>query len=419
MTHGGRCDKKPKDLDFDSGSGGYGATFWIWMGMMIAYFDCFAGISGDMILGALIHLGVPLDFIEENIRNMPLGAFRLEVGPAVRMNISGQQVKVVVDDIDEQSRDYQDIKLLIDNSSLPDTVKGSSLKIFGRLAEVEASIHNRPKEHVHFHELGGVDAIVDIVGSALGVEWLGISKIFASEIPMGKGFVTCRHGRLPVPVPATLALLDGVPVYGSGISQELVTPTGAAILTSLCRDFGPMPKMLIRQTGYGVGSRDLKEMPNLLRVVLGEPDFVCEADCVTVVETNIDDMNPEIFGFVMERLYEDGALDVVFIPVSMKKSRPGTMVQVICKETDREDVVHRILSETTATGVRHYRAERSKLPRKVKEANTSFGKVRVKEISGPTGRVSVTPEYEDCKRIALEKNVPLKVVYEAIVKETA
>ena len=387
--------------------------------MMIAYFDCFAGISGDMILGALTHLGVPLNFIEENIRSLPLGDFRLEVSQAVRMNISGQQVKVILDGKDEQSREYQDIKSLIEKSSLPDTIKGTSQKIFGRLAEVEASIHNCPKERVHFHELGGVDAIVDIVGSALCVEWLGISKIFASEIPMGKGFVNCRHGRLPVPVPATLALLDGVPVYGTGISHELVTPTGAAILTSLCQDFGPMPRMLIRQTGYGVGSRDLKEMPNMLRVVLGEPDFAFETDCVTIVETNIDDMNPEIFGFVMERLYEDGALDVVFIPVSMKKNRPGTIVQVLCKEADRENVVHRILSETTATGVRHYRAERSKLPRKVKEVNTSFGKVRVKEISGPAGRVSVTPEYEDCKRIALEKNVPLKVVYESIVKETA
>jgi uncharacterized protein (TIGR00299 family) protein len=389
------------------------------MGMKIAYFDCFAGISGDMILGALIHLGVPGGFIEENIRNMPLGAFHLEVGSAARMGINGRQVKVVVEDRDEHARNYQDIRSLIDNSPLPDTIKGLSLKIFGRLAEVEASIHGCPKEDVHFHELGGVDTIVDVVGAALSVEWLGIDKIFASEIPVGKGFVTCRHGRLPVPAPATIALLDGVPVYGTGVSHELVTPTGAAILTSLCRDFGTMPKMLIRQVGYGVGSRDLKEMANLLRVVLGEPDFAYEADCVTVVETNIDDMNPEIFGFVMERLFEDGALDVVLIPVFMKKNRPGTMVQVICKETDRETVVRRILSQTTATGVRHYRTERSKLTRKVKEATTSYGKVRVKEVSGPAGRVSVVPEYEDCKKIALEKNVPLKVVYETIVKETS
>ena len=387
--------------------------------MKIAYFDCFAGISGDMILGALMHLGVPGDFIEETIRNMPLNGFHLEVSTSGRMGIHGRQVAVVVEDKDEPARNYQDIRFLVDNSPLPDTVKGLSLKIFGRLAEVEASIHDRPKEHVHFHELGGVDAIVDIVGAALGVEWLGIGKVFASEIPVGKGFVTCRHGRLPVPAPATLALLDGVPVYGTGVSHELVTPTGAAILTSLCRDFGPMPKTLIGQVGYGIGSRDLKEMPNLLRVVLGELDFACEADCVTVVETNIDDMNPEIFGFVMERLFEDGALDVLWIPVFMKKNRPGTMVQVICKEMDRGTVVRRILSETTATGVRYYRAERSKLLRKVKEATTSFGKVRVKEISGPAGRVSVAPEYEDCKKIALEKKLPLKVVYESIVKETS
>jgi uncharacterized protein (TIGR00299 family) protein len=387
--------------------------------MKHAYFDCFAGISGDMILGALIHLGVPRGFIEENIRNMPLDGFHMEVRTAARMGIYGRQVKVVVEDRDKLSRNYEDIRRLIDTSRLPDTVKGSSLNVFGRLAEIEAAIHNCPKESVHFHELGGVDAIVDIVGAVLCVEWLEIGKIFASEIPVGKGFVDCQHGRLPVPAPATLALLEGVPVYGTGVSNELVTPTGAAILTSLCRDFGPMPKMLIRHVGYGVGERDLQEMPNLLRVVLGEPDFVYEADCVTVVETNIDDMNPEIFGFVMERLFDDGALDVLLIPVYMKKNRPGTMMQVLCKETDRETVVRRILSETTAIGVRHYRAVRSKLPRKVKEATTSYGKVRVKETSERTGRLSVAPEYEDCKKIALEKNVPLKVVYETIVKETS
>jgi uncharacterized protein (TIGR00299 family) protein len=387
--------------------------------MKIGYFDCFAGISGDMILGALMHLGVPRDFVEENIRNMPFDGFHLEISRAARMEIHGQKVKVEVEEKDETSRNYKDIKSLVENSSLPDTVKGLSLKIFGRLAEVEASVHDCPKEHVHFHELGGVDAIVDIVGAALGIEWLGIDKVFASEIPVGKGFVTCRHGRLPVPAPATLALLEGVPVYGTGVSQELVTPTGAAILTSLCRDFGPMPKTLMGQVGYGVGERDLKEMPNLLRVVLGEVDSAREADRVTVVETNIDDMNSEIFGFVMERLFEDGALDVVWIPVFMKKNRPGTMVQVICRETDRETVVRRILSETTATGVRYYRAERSKLLRKVRETTTSYGKVRLKEISDPAGRVSVAPEYEDCKKIALEKKLPLKVVYASIVKETS
>jgi hypothetical protein len=387
--------------------------------MSFAYFDCFAGISGDMVLGALIDLGVPGDFIVENVRSMPLDAFQLEISTASRMEIHGQHVKVVVEDRNRQARDYGDIKSLIQNGPLSDRVKGLSLKVFERLAGVEASIHDCSKESVHFHEVGGVDAIVDIVGAALGLEWLGIDKVFASEIPVGRGFVDCQHGTLPVPAPATLALLDGVPVYGTGVPHELVTPTGAAIITCLAEQFGPMPKMLIGKIGYGVGARDLEERPNLLRVILGELDSEQDKDSVMVVETNIDDMNPEIFGFVMERLFEDGALDVTWIPVFMKKSRPGTMVQVICKETDRDALVRRILSETTATGVRYYPAERTKLPRKVKEVTTSYGKVRVKEVSGLAGRVSMAPEYEDCKKIALEKNVPLKVVYETILKETS
>jgi uncharacterized protein (TIGR00299 family) protein len=385
--------------------------------MNLAYFDCFAGISGNMILGALIDLGVPTDFLEENIRGLPLDAFDIEVRVAGRMGIHGSHVHVAVADKDKPARNYKDIRSLIDSSVLSERVKGLSLDVFERLAEVEASIHNSPKENVHFHELGGVDAIVDVVGAALGIEWLGVDKVAASEIPVGKGFVTCQHGTLPVPAPATLGLLEGVPVYGAGVSHELVTPTGAAILTALCSDFGPMPKMLIRQVGYGAGTRDLEEIPNLLRIVLGEPHAITEADSVTIVETNIDDMNPEIFGFVMERLFEDGALDVIWIPVFMKKNRPGTMVQVICDEIDREAVVSRLLSETTATGVRHYPAGRTKLARKLREVTTSYGKVQVKEVSDPTGRTFRVPEYEDCKKIALDQNIPLKLVYETIVKE--
>ena len=388
-------------------------------GMKIVYFDCFSGISGNMILGALIQLGVPKEFIEDSIGNLPLEAFRLEVGTAERMSIHGLHVEVVVEKKNSRSRDYKDIRGLIEASSLSEGVKHLSLKIFARLAEVEAHIHNCPEEHVHFHEVGGVDAIVDIVGAALGMEWLDVGKTAASEIPLGKGFVTCDHGRLPVPVPATIALLKGVPVYGSGVPHELVTPTGAAILTSLAEEFGPMPKMNVTQIGYGIGKRKLQEMPNLLRIVVGEAAPALEEDCVTVLETNIDDMNPEIFGFVMERLFEDGALDVIWVPAFMKKNRPGTIIQVVCKDIDREKVVRRILSETTATGVRHYRTERTKLRRILRQIPTSLGKVQVKEVSDPAGRVSVVPEYEECKRIALEKNIPLKVVYETIVKETS
>ncbi|OEU45470.1 MAG: TIGR00299 family protein [Desulfobacterales bacterium S7086C20] len=385
--------------------------------MKTAYFDCFSGVSGDMILGALAHLGVPGDFIDDSIGQLLPGEFRLKVGASERMNIHGFRAEVIVKN-KGKSRNYKQIRGLIGESKLSERVKTTSLKIFSRLAEVEAAIHGCAVEDVHFHELGGVDAIVDIVGASLGMEWLEIEKTVASEIPVGRGFIDCAHGRLPVPAPATVALLKGVPVYGTQVSSELVTPTGAAIVTSLAEDFGPMPGMQISEVGYGVGAAKLKEWPNLLRVVIGACEAVSEKDQVQVVETNIDDMNPEIFGFVMERLFEDGALDVIWIPIFMKKNRPGTMIQVLCDKGRREKVIERILSETTATGVRHYSVERRKLLRRVKEATTNFGKVQVKEISGPTGRV-VVPEYEDCKRIALKEKIPLKRVYELISREIA
>jgi uncharacterized protein (TIGR00299 family) protein len=417
-----RCHRLPPELqvekrrNMEGKSGGRGGAD---MGKKIAYFDCFAGISGDMILGALIQLGVPGDFIEENIRDLPLEAFHLEISTAERMKIHGRRVRVVVEAQDRRTRDYGAIRTLIEESRLTEAVKGLSLKIFSKLAEVEAAIHNCPKDHVHFHELGGVDAIVDVLGAALGLEWLEIGETAASEIPVGKGFVASDHGRLPVPAPATVALLEGIPVYGTDVSHELVTPTGAAIIRSLADEFGPMPRMRIRQVGYGVGAGELKEIPNLLRIVLGEPETLLEHDGVVVVETNIDDMNPEIFGFVMERLFEDGALDVIWIPIFMKKNRPGTAVQVICNHTDREVVIRRLLSETTATGVRYYEAHRSKLPRKQTMAATSYGKIRVKEILSPDGSMSIVPEYEDCRKIALENGVPLKVVYDTLARETS
>ena len=385
--------------------------------MKTAYFDCFSGVSGDMVLGALVHLGVPGDFIEESIGRFFPGEFRLKISAYERMNIHGFKADVIVKN-KGKSRNHKQIRGLIEESNLSERVKTQSLKIFSRLAEVEAAIHGCSVEDVHFHELGGVDAIVDIVGASLGMEWLAIEKTVVSEIPVGKGFIDCAHGRLPVPAPATVALLKGVPVYGTKIASELVTPTGAAIITSLAQDFGPMPGMKISEVGYGVGAAKLKEWPNLLRIVIGECEAVSEKDQVQVVETNIDDMNPEIFGFVMERLFEDGALDVILIPIFMKKNRPGTMIQVLCDKSRREKVIERILSETTAIGVRHYSVERRKLLRLVKKATTSFGKVQVKEISGPTGKV-VVPEYEDCKRIALKERIPLKKVYELISREIA
>ncbi len=382
--------------------------------MTCAYLDCFAGISGDMFLGALIDLGMPVDFLETELKKLPLNGFRIKTSPEQRMGISGSRVRVLANKEDRHARDYSSIRNLIEESPLSDFVKELSLKIFGRLAEVEARIHNTPVESVHFHELGGIDTIVDIVGAAIGLEWHGIETITASEVPTGKGFVTCAHGTLPVPAPATIALLAGVPTYGTDIPHELVTPTGASILASTANSFGPMPPMVVDRIGYGVGSRELESIPNLLRIILGKKRARTDSDRVTIVETNIDDMNPEIYGFLMEQLFVERALDVALTPITMKKNRPGTMVRVICQTADRDRIIHRILLETTATGVRYYEADRVKLPREAADVVTKYGRIRVKRITGPDGRVSITPEYEECKRVALEKGIPIKEVYGAV-----
>jgi hypothetical protein len=385
--------------------------------MTCAYIDCFAGISGDMMLGALVDLGMPVDLLTAELGKLALEDFRITTARKERMGIHGASVRVIVNEKKGVSRDYKSIRSIISKSPLSDSVKALSLKIFGKLAGAEARIHNVPEESVHFHEVGSTDAIVDIVGTAVALEWHGIEKITASEIPVGKGFLTCAHGVLPVPAPATIGLLSGVPTYGADIPYELVTPTGASILTSVADSFGAMPQMVVDRTGYGVGSRDLESIPNLLRIILGKEDIQTEKDRITVVETNIDDMNPEIYGFVMEKLFGEGALDVALSPIAMKKNRPGTMIRVICQKTDRDRVIRRILLETTATGVRYYEASRVKLQRKAGKIATKYGSIRVKHIIGPDGRVSTTPEYEDCRKIAIEKGIPILEIYKLAGKE--
>jgi len=383
--------------------------------MKTAYLDCFSGISGDMLLGAFIDLGVPATFIEEKVGGVIPGTFHLDVRRAERQGIGGARAEVVVDD-DRGSRNYEEIKKLVEACSLSRRVKDVSLTAFSRLAHVEARIHGCPVAEVHFHEIGGVDAMVDVIGAALGMEWLEVEDVVASEIPLGKGFVTCAHGVIPVPAPATIALLEGVPVQGTQVTSELVTPTGAAIVTSLTTRFGAMPRMSVDKVGYGVGKARLEDRPNLLRIIVGsrEPDF--REDRIQVVETNIDDMNPEIFGYLMERLFEDGALDVSWFPIYMKKNRPGIMVQVLCDLGVRERIVDRILAETTATGVRFHGVERRKLARRIETVSTHLGEVRVKMVSASTGTVSA-PEYEDCRRIARDKQLPLRQVYQMISAE--
>ena len=391
---------------------------------MLAYFDCFAGISGDMTLAALLDLGVPPEWLKDQLHRLPLADFDIAVGQVQRHGIRAASVQVEWDK--QTSRNYSDIRILIENSSLPDEIKSPSLSVFKKLAETEARIHGCPMDQVHFHEVGGVDAIVDIVGTALCIDYLGITEIVASPIPLGKGFVDCSHGRLPVPAPATLNLLEGVPVYGTNIPHEMVTPTGAAIISSLAQGFEAMPEMMIDRIGYGAGQRDFPARPNLLRIILAADSASADSyagqlleDSITILEACIDDMNPELFGYVMDRLFEDGALDVYWIPVYMKKNRPGTMLQVLCNDRRRDRLINRVLSETTTTGVRHYRTGRRLLRREQLEVHTSFGTIPIKRIQDPAGGDRLVPEYEVCRQIAIEQNIPLRSVYETIIRETS
>jgi len=344
---------------------------------MLAYFDCFSGISGDMTLGALIDLGVPVDWLKESICSIPLKDFDLSVSGVSKNGIGAKRVEVKAAD-SSISRDYSQIISLISNSPLSANIRERCIAVFEEIAEAEAQIHGCSKEKVHFHELGGVDSIVDIVGTVLCIEYLRITRIYASRIPMGYGFVNCRHGIIPLPAPATVSILKGVPVYGVDINHELVTPTGAAIVKALSVSFGNLPDMTIDKTGYGAGKHDSGYIPNLLRIIMGRPPGrEYQDELIFQVETCIDDMNPEIFGFLMDRLFEDGALDVWWIPVSMKKNRPGTKVHAICYPDRKDALINRILSETTTTGVRYYEVKRKTLSRRQDEIKTIYGMVCV------------------------------------------
>ncbi|MDP2643354.1 MAG: nickel pincer cofactor biosynthesis protein LarC [Desulfobacterales bacterium] len=390
---------------------------------MLAYFDCFSGISGDMALGAFMDLGVPADWLTNQLAGLPLTGFDLSVKTVFRGGIAAKRVEVLTSG-DRESRNYAGIIRLIGDSALKETVKNTSIEIFDRIAAVESRIHGCPKEKVHLHETGGLDAVVDIVGTALCIAYLDIKRVVASRLPLGSGFVNCAHGTLPVPAPATLEILKGAPVYGTEIPAELITPTGAAIIMTLADSFDAMPLLIPEKIGYGAGGRDLKNRPNLLRVLMGrepktatdDPDGL-ETDHVRVVETCIDDMNPELFGFLMERLFEDGALDVYWIPVYMKKNRPGTLVQVLCRPEHERAVVRRILSETTSLGVRFHEVRRCILARGMATVETSYGPIPMKWARQPDGNIRRMPEYEVCRKIALEKQVPLRAVYDKILNE--
>jgi pyridinium-3,5-bisthiocarboxylic acid mononucleotide nickel chelatase len=389
---------------------------------MIAYFDCFSGISGDMTLGAFIDLGVSLKWLKAQLEKLPVSGYELSAETVMRNGICAKNVEVTVKD-DAASRNYKKITAIIEKSPLSSKVKETSLSIFEKIARAESQIHRCRKEQVHFHEVGGIDALIDIVGTALCFDYLGIEKVMASPIPLGSGFVTCQHGTLPVPAPATLEILKGVPVHGTKLPYELVTPTGAAIIVTLADSFEEMPEMIIEKTGYGAGKRDIETIPNLLRIMIGTQPALQETtsdkfkeDRIFMVETCIDDMNPEVFGFLMDRLFEKGALDVYWTPIFMKKNRPATMVNVLCPEELCERVMNCILSETTSTGVRYYPAKRRMLLREPIVVKTSFGEIAAKRLIELDGSSRIVPEYEICRKIAIENKLPLRVVYDTILK---
>jgi pyridinium-3,5-bisthiocarboxylic acid mononucleotide nickel chelatase len=381
--------------------------------MKIAYFDCFSGASGDMILGALMDAGLPLDHLQAEIAKLHLSHYELGVEKVSKRGISGSQARISIDhEHHHNHRNLQHIEEIIISSSLDDTVKRKSIAVFTRLAEAEAKVHGRPIDQVHFHEVGAMDAIIDVVGAVAGFNALGIEKIFCSPLHVGTGTVECAHGTLPVPAPATAELIKGKPVYSTGVQGELLTPTGAAILTTLCDEFGPIPAMIVEKIGYGAGTSD-RVVPNLLRISIGSAvdDFgACETDQVAVLETNIDDMNPQLYDHVIQQVLDRGALDIYLTPVQMKKNRPGTVLTIICTPGQLSEFADLLLAETTTIGMRWRVEKRLKAQRTVKKIDTPYGPIRFKfaVLDGKT--VNVSPEYEDCKRIAVENNIPLKEV---------
>jgi len=380
--------------------------------MQIAYFDCFSGISGDMILGALIDAGLDLHQLESELGKLKMSGYAIGTEKTTRNGISGTRFAV---DTGEKhaERHLRDIEEIIDHSDLTDDIKASSKAIFNELAHVEAKIHNSDPEKVHFHELGGLDTIIDIVGALIGIKLLGIEAVYASTLPVGAGFVNCDHGILPLPAPATLELLKGIPLYAISLEKELVTPTGIAILKNVARSFGTIPNMTVNRIGYGAGSRDLR-IPNLLRVWVGEASekMEYEEDEVILIETNLDTMNPEFIGYASEKLVVSGALDVFMTPIFMKKNRPGTLLSVLITPDKLEDILSIVFAETTSLGVRLQRLKRRKLQRELVTVEMPFGSVRVKVSQTDRKINNISPEYDDCKKIAIKQGIPLRKVYE-------
>jgi pyridinium-3,5-bisthiocarboxylic acid mononucleotide nickel chelatase len=380
--------------------------------MKIAYFDCFSGISGDMITGALLDAGLRFGELQDEIRKLGLDSVEIRASKVVKQNIASTLFKVEFQD-QKHHRHLKDLNALVENTGLDPEIKHKAKEIFLKIARAEAKIHNMPLEKVHFHEIGAVDTIVDVVAALTGFKKLGIEKVFCSRLNVGSGFVTFSHGTFPVPAPATAEILKGVPVYSTGSQGELVTPTGAAIITSLTDSFGDMPAFRATSVGYGAGTRDF-DRPNVVRLYLGEMDVTDPGDDIYVLETNIDDMNPQFYDHVIEKLYREGALEVFLTGIQMKKNRPGIKLTILSSVAGKERLLEVVFRETTSIGIRIRQESREILERKVKTIDTPYGQVSAK-ISYYQGQpVNTKIEYDDLKRLAGETGKSIKDILSEI-----
>jgi len=393
--------------------------------MSVAYLDAFSGLSGDMTVGALLDCGLDVAVLERELAKLGVGGYRIRRETRERSGIQATKFVVEIDDHDAHHhhahghshaehchRAFRDIREMIRKSALAPRVCELALQVFARLAEAEGKVHGVEPDEVTFHEVGAIDSIVDIVGAAWGIDALGITELGVSPLPLGSGIVKSAHGPLPVPGPATAELLRGFPVRIGDGQGELVTPTGAAIVAALARPC-PMPeRMVVERVGYGAGDRELADRPNLLRLLVGERSAALGVDSLLMLETNLDDFNTELYGYVMERLLAEGARDVFFTPIQMKKNRPGVLVSVLADPERRERLVATLFIETSTLGVRIFPVERLRIERESRDVETRFGRVRVKLGHDPGGHVNVSPEYEDCRRVAAASGVPLKIVYQ-------
>jgi uncharacterized protein (TIGR00299 family) protein len=381
--------------------------------MRTAYFDCFSGISGDMTVGALVDAGANFEELRAQLATLNVPGYELAVEKVTKQGIAGTKFQVHVYAPGTQHRRLRDIEAILHGSGLASRIQARALEVFTRLAEAEAIIHRTSVDQVHFHEVGAIDSIVDITATAIGLDLLGVECIRASAVNVGAGFVRAAHGVLPVPGPATAELLKGALTYARGHDGELTTPTGAALLVTLAESFGPLPHMRVEQIGYGAGTKDLPQAPNLLRVFIGEDSTRGDADLIAVLEANLDDMNPEWFEYAQVQLFAQGALDVFYTPIFMKKNRPATKLSVLCEIDKVDPIVDTLFQHTSTFGVRAYDVRRQKLQRFSQTVDTPYGPIAVKVGQWRGQVVQVSPEYEACRQAAQRCGVPLKEIYQA------